>query len=126
MKILHQYDEALALAPWNENLRARIFLHYSELAASQAETGVQAYLMERAISIYDKSAMGQVNYSRLLSRLRQPERALAAARNAVELDPDLPAARRTLAELLRKAGNETGAQAQLRALAELQNTATDE
>ncbi len=120
MEILRQYDKALALAPWNENLRARIFLHYSEIAASQANTGTKAYLMERAISVYGKSAMGQVDYSLLLSKLHQPARALAAARSAVALDPNLPAARRTLADLLLKAGEQTEAEIHLRALVELQ------
>jgi spermidine synthase len=120
MEILRQYDEALALAPWNDSLRARIFLHYSEIAASQANTAVKAYLMERALSIYDKSARGHVDYSLLLSKLHKPERALAAARTAVELDPNLPAARRTLADLLLKAGRRAEAEVHLRALPGLQ------
>jgi spermidine synthase len=122
-EILRQYDKALALAPWNESLRARIFLHYSQIAASQTNTGVKAYLMERAISVYGKSAMGQVDYSLLLSKLHQPERALAAARSAVVLDPNLPAARRTLADLLLKAGDQAEAETHLRALVELQKPA---
>ena len=122
-EIDRQYDRALAVAPWNENLRARIFLHYSEIAASQANTEVKAYLMERALSIYGKSAMGYVDYSRVLSKLRKPERALAAARSAVELDPTLPAARRTLADLLLNAGKQAEAEIHLQALAELQKLA---
>jgi spermidine synthase len=123
MEILHQYDKALALAPWNESLRARIFLHYTEIAASQTNTGIKAYLMERAISVYGKSATGQVDYSLLLSKLHQPKRALAAARSAVALDPNLPTARRALADLLLKAGKETEAETHLRALVELQKSA---
>lgn len=126
MEILRQYDKALALAPWNENLRARIFLHYSQIAASQTNTSVKAYLMERAVSIYGKSAMGQVDYSLLLSKLHQPKRALAAARSAVALDPNLPAARRTLADLLLKSGNQAEAETHLRALVELQKLAGTE
>ena len=122
-EIFRQYDAALALVPWNDSLRARIFLHYSEIAASQANTGVKAYLMERALSIYGKSAMGHVDYSLVLSKLNQPERALETARTAVELDPNLSAARRTLAELLLKAGKQTEAETHLRALLELQKPA---
>ncbi len=122
-EILRQYDRALALAPWNESLRARIFLHYSEIAASQADIGVKAYLMERALTVYGKSAMGHVDYSRVLSKLNKPERALAAAHSAVELDPTLPAARRTLADLLLKAGKQAEAEIHLQALAELQKLA---
>ena len=122
-EIVRQYDRALALAPWNESLRARIFLHYSEIADSQANTGVKADLMERALSVYGKSAMGHVDYSRVLSKLHKPERALAAARSAVELDPTLPAAQRTLADLLLKAGKQAEAEIHLQALAELQELA---
>jgi predicted Zn-dependent protease len=122
-EIVRQYDRALARAPWNENLRARIFLHYSEIAASQANNGVKADLMERALSVYGKSALGHVDYSRVLSKLNKPERALAAARNAVELDPALPAARRALADLLLKAGEQAEAEIHLQALAELQKLA---
>ncbi len=123
MEIVREYETALALAPWNESLRARIFLHYSDIAASQANVGVKAYLLERALSVYDKSAMGHVDYSRVLSKVHKPERALAAARKAVELDPTLAAARRTLADLLLKAGKQAEAEIHLRALAELQKPA---
>ncbi len=123
LEIDREYDRALARAPWNENLRARIFLHYSEIAASQANIGVKAALMERALSIYDKSAMGHVDYSRVLSKLNKPERALAAARSAVELDGTLLVARRTLADLLLKAGKQAEAEIHLQALAELQKLA---
>jgi spermidine synthase len=122
-EIVRQYEEALALAPWNESLRARIFLHYFDIADSQADTGVKEYLMELALSVYGKSAMGHVDYSQVLSKLNKPGRALAAARSAVELDPTLPAARRTLADLLLKAGKKADAEIHLQALAELQELA---
>jgi spermidine synthase len=118
-EIIRLYDEALGLAPWNESLRARIFLHYSEIAASQSNAGVKASLLKRALSVYGKSAMGHVEYSRALSRLHKSQRALAAAREAVELDPTLPVARRTLADLLFKAGKQAEAEIHLRALDEL-------
>ncbi len=79
--------------------------------------------MERALSVYAKSAMGYVHYSRVLSKLHKPESALAAARTAVELDPNLPVARHTLANLLLKAGKQAEAEIHLRALAELQKLA---
>jgi spermidine synthase len=52
-EIFRQYDAALALAPWNESLRARIFLHYSQIADSQTNTRVKDYLMERARAVRD-------------------------------------------------------------------------
>jgi len=50
-RIYRHYDTAIALAPWNQSLRARIFLHYSEIAASQANPGVRAYLLQRALAV---------------------------------------------------------------------------
>jgi spermidine synthase len=115
-EIFGHYDRALALAPWNQNLRARIYLHYSDIAASQDRTWVRADLMERALSAYGRSAEGHLEYSRALSRLGRSEPALEAARRAVELDPDLSEARRTLAQLLLRAGESAEAAAHLRAL----------
>jgi spermidine synthase len=51
--IFRQYDAALALAPWNDSLRARIFLHYSQIANSQKNARNKAYLMERALAARD-------------------------------------------------------------------------
>ena len=53
MDIFRRYDTALSLAPWNESLRTRIFLHYSEIAASQSNPRVKAYLMDRAYAVRD-------------------------------------------------------------------------
>ncbi len=118
-EIFRQYDAALARAPWNENLRARILLQYSEIAASQRDAGVRAMLMERAISAYDKSALAHVNYSLALGQMRDMERALQAARTAVDLDPNLIPARRTLAWLLVEAGREQEAETHLRELVKI-------
>ena len=51
MKIFRQYDKALSLAPWNESLRERIFLHYSEIADSQSNPRIKAYMMQRAYAV---------------------------------------------------------------------------
>jgi len=102
-EIFRRYDSAIDLAPWNENLRARIFLHYSDIAGSQDRTTIKAFMMKRALAVYDRSAAAYLEYSRLLDTMREPRQALEAARKAVELDPDLPGARRALAELLLKA-----------------------
>ncbi len=118
-EIFRQYDAALARAPWNENLRARILLQYSEIAASQRDAGVRAMLMQRAISAYDKSALAHVNYSLALGQMRDMERALQAARTAVDLDPNLIPARRTLAWLLVEAGREQEAETHLRELVKI-------
>jgi len=47
-EIFRHYDAALALAPWNDSLRSRIALHYRDIADSQANSSVRAYLMKRA------------------------------------------------------------------------------
>jgi spermidine synthase len=50
MDTFREYDAALALAPWNDSLRSRILLHYSDIAASAADPAFRAYLKERAIA----------------------------------------------------------------------------
>jgi len=111
--IIRQYDLALAAAPWNENLRARIFLHYSDIAASQDRTANKVFMLKRALAAYGGSAAAYVDYSRLLAKTHQPHQAIEAARKAVELDPDLREARRVLAELLIQAGRSTEAEPHL-------------
>jgi len=116
MEIFRQYEAAVTLAPWNENLCARIFLHYFDIAASQNHAGNRALMMKRALAVYDGSAAGHVEYSRLLVQLGELEQALEAAQKAVELDPDLRAARRALADLLLKAGRQAEAEIHMSAL----------
>jgi len=117
-EIFRRYDSAIDLAPWNENLRARIFLHYSDIAGSQDRTAIKAFMMKRALAVYDRSAAAYLEYSRLLDRMREPRQALEAARKAVELDPDLRGARSALAELLLKAGTPAEAGSNRQALRE--------
>jgi spermidine synthase len=109
-EIFRQYDAAVALAPWNQNLRARIFLHYSDIAASQDRTAIKAFMMKHAVAVYGRSAAAYLEYSRLLAKLHEPEQALAAARTAVELDPNLREARRVLVDLLLQAGRRAEAE----------------
>ncbi len=51
--IFRRYDAAIRLAPWNQSLRSRIFLHYSEIADSQPDPRVKDYLMQRALAARD-------------------------------------------------------------------------
>ena len=51
--IFRRYDAAIKLAPWNQSLRSRIFLHYSEIADSQPDPRVKDYLMKRALAARD-------------------------------------------------------------------------
>ena len=117
--IFRHYDTALTLAPWNDSLRARISLHYVEIATSQRHPRARLALLRRALSAYEKNASAHVDYARTLASLKQPRAALEAARRAVELDPELPAARRTVAELLLAAGETDAAAPHLDALTEL-------
>lgn len=48
--IFRQYDSALELAPWNDSLRARIFLHYYKIAGSQSNPVARQQLMQRAFA----------------------------------------------------------------------------
>ena len=45
-------DEALAVAPWNDSLRARIYAQYSHIAMSQADPVQRRMLLNRANALY--------------------------------------------------------------------------
>lgn len=47
------FDEALALAPWNDSLRARIFAQYSYIASTRTNPLERARLMQRAKALYE-------------------------------------------------------------------------
>ena len=98
------FDEILALAPWNDSLRARIFLQYWNMASSKEDIQARAEGMERALSVYGKSATSHVDFSMVLNKMGQYERALQEARLAVDLDPNLMPARRVLSSFLLQAG----------------------
>jgi spermidine synthase len=46
------FDAALAVAPWNDSLRARIYAQYRHLAESRRDPGERALLMSRAEALY--------------------------------------------------------------------------
>ena len=46
------FDAALAVAPWNDSLRARIYAQYRFLAESRRDPGERAMLMRRASALY--------------------------------------------------------------------------
>jgi spermidine synthase len=48
------FDDALAVAPWNDSLRARIFAQYSYIASSRSDPAERARLMQRANALYQK------------------------------------------------------------------------
>jgi len=49
----HLFDSALALAPWNDSLRARIYAQYSYFASTQSDPSRRARLQRRADALYD-------------------------------------------------------------------------
>jgi spermidine synthase len=48
------FDDALAAAPWNDSLRARIFAQYSYIASTRRDPAERARLYERANALYEK------------------------------------------------------------------------
>jgi len=46
------FDDALAVAPWNDSLRARIYAQYSYLAATQRDPSTRALMMQKARDLY--------------------------------------------------------------------------
>ena len=52
METYRVFDAALAVAPWNDSLRARIYAQYRFLAESRRDPGERAMLMRRASALY--------------------------------------------------------------------------
>jgi len=48
------FDDALAVAPWNDSLRARIFAQYSYMASTRRDPAERSRLMQRAHALYEK------------------------------------------------------------------------
>ena len=46
------FDGALAMAPWNDSLRARIYAQYEYIASSRRDPVERARLMKRAQDLY--------------------------------------------------------------------------
>lgn len=49
------FDNVLAMAPWNNSLRARIYAQYSHIASTQPDPAIRQELMRRAASLYDQN-----------------------------------------------------------------------
>ncbi len=123
--IFRHYDEAMALAPWNDSLRARISLHYTEFAAFQQQTWGAAGFLKRALAAHPGNATAHLDYGRLLGALGNTEAALRHIRRAVALAPDRLAPRRALADLLAQTDRPEEAAAQRRMVGELMKAALD-
>ncbi len=49
------FDDALAVAPWNDSLRARIFSQYLHIASTRTNPSERARLMQRANALYERN-----------------------------------------------------------------------
>ena len=120
---MRHLDRAIELAPWNQNLRARVFAQYWGLAGRFLAAGnlqATAELDRLGLQAYDREAMGHVEYGVALSRIGDVPGAIESVRRGLALAPDLVAARRVLAELLLRTGRREEARAQLRAILEVE------
>lgn len=52
METYRIFDDALAAAPWNDSLRARIYAQYAYLASTRRDPAERALLMRRAEALY--------------------------------------------------------------------------
>ena len=48
------FDAILAMAPWNDSLRARIFSQYSHIAATRRDASERARLFKKANLLYEQ------------------------------------------------------------------------
>jgi hypothetical protein len=47
------FDNALAAAPWNDSLRARIYAQYRYFASTQSDPVMRQQLKQRAEALYE-------------------------------------------------------------------------
>jgi spermidine synthase len=117
-EVFRRLESALSLAPWNESIRSRVFVHYRTAASGHYQQGnvhMAANLMQRALSVFDRSAHAYTEYAIVLFRLGTPRRAIGELQTAIELDPVFVLARRVLADVYVSLGDREEAVAQLRA-----------
>jgi len=50
------FDQTLALAPWNDSLRAQVYSVYSYIASAQRDPMMRSHLMQRADALYGTTA----------------------------------------------------------------------
>ena len=53
------FDEVLAMAPWNDSLRARIFSQYTHIASNRRDPAERARLYRKARQLYEPGALEQ-------------------------------------------------------------------
>jgi spermidine synthase len=65
-KLYRRLDNTLALAPWNDSLRARIYAQYHYFALAQPNPSRRASMLQRAEALYDKphTRQGRVDEER--------------------------------------------------------------
>ena len=51
-EVFRVFDKLLAMAPWNDSLRARIYVQYSHVASAQADPATRARLLRRSAALY--------------------------------------------------------------------------
>ena len=104
-----EFDIALGIAPWNDNLRCQIVAylwnHAGVLYLDGAFPEALSY-MQRAVEVYPSDGEIRYYHGRILLQTGQRERAHAEIRAAIELEPRLLSPRRLLAsELLATRSN---------------------
>jgi len=59
-EVFRVFDGLLAMAPWNDSLRARIYAQYSHVASTQADPVMRAQLMRRAAALYEDANVARL------------------------------------------------------------------
>ena len=124
-QVIGRLERAIELAPGNANLRARVFAQYWELAGQYLAMGNAAAVAELdrlGLRAHDREPLAHVEYALALERVGRPDLAIASARRAVAMAPDLVAARRVLAALLLRFGQRAEAATHLRAILAIEPT----
>jgi len=58
-EVFRTFDKVLAMAPWNDSLRARIYAQYFHIASTQTDPAARERLMRLAAALYDEEKVRQ-------------------------------------------------------------------
>jgi Tfp pilus assembly protein PilF len=106
-EVIRHYDQAIAMAPWNGNLRNEVVSYLNSEYLRYYFSGNYAEataLLRRAVEIYPESSDAHHDYGWMLLKMNQTDLAVKELQQALALRPGLVPARRLLASIYESHG----------------------
>ena len=105
--VIRQYNQAIAMAPWNGNLRNEVVSYLNSEYLRHYFSGNYAEataLLRRAVEIFPESSDVHHDYGWMLWKMNQTDLAVKELQEALAMNPRLVPARRTLASIYASRG----------------------